>query len=1245
MNGGDRRPVVAPGIIASTLAKSPKKSENSNPRSHNPIVGSEREVSREKKYLNMPTPFTGKRPVVKFLLSWEGEEKSLPVRCLLDTGSTSFLISDVFVEMFFVPKVKRDVPVPIFDFEGKLVPGAGQAFTHPLIFQYNDHFCKETFEVASMEDSHDIIVPYWWLAKHQPDGMFNKQATTLEFPLPACIEHCTREGCNQFLIHYDTSLLDYPWDTHDVGVIGSVKFATVSPTVEQVPVLPAEYSQYQNVFSRELADSLPPYRSFDHSIDLKPGEQPPWGPVYALSETELKALREYLDEMLETGKIRPSKSPAGAPILFVPKAHGRGLRLCVDYRGLNRVTIMNRYPLPLMNELRDRVQGATIFSKIDLKSGYNLVRIRQGDEWKTAFRTRYGHYEYLVMPFGLANAPATFQNMMNEVLRDLLDLGVVVYIDDILIYSESIEQHHHLVKEVLSRLQANGLAGSLEKCEWNQRKVEFLGYIISAEGIGMSEDKIRSILDWPTPSRLRDVQSFLGFANFYRRFIDGFSRICKPLTDGLKGSEKLWSWSTQCQLAFELLKRRFTTAPILLHFNPELPVILETDASDFAIGAVLSQLALDKRLHPVAFHSRKMDKAEVNYEIHDKEMLAIVTAFKEWRRYLEGAKHQVKVYTDHKNLEYFLTTKILNRRQARWAQELAGYDFQIIYRPGRCNSKPDILSRRSEYRPQAGDGIQVEGQATVLKPGQLITSEDNITSAAVRLRQIGKVQFEKQFLNLIRKDASLDSDWGEEMARVKEGHPSPNITIEEGLLFYKDRLWVPTAELRKMVIEADHDSKVAGHFGQDKTLELIRRNFFWPKMDEWIREWVTSCPECQRNKSPRHARFGLLQPLETPYAAWQSISMDFIIELPKSQGCTSIWVIVDRFTKMAHFIGLTSNGKKTPDLARIFLREIWRLHGLPQSIVSDRDSRFTSTFWRDLMALLGIQRKMSTAFHPETDGQTERVNQVLEHYIRCFCNFQQNDWADLLPMAEFAYNNSLAAGTQLPPFYANYGFNPRCNWPTEAVVHNPAARLYSRWIDLVHIACKEGLAETRTAMGKYFNQKRKPGPAFRIGDKVMINGKNLRVKRNVRKFAPKMYGPFPINKILENNDRAFGVEFPQEWGMHPVLHVQQLEPFRKSSIQEHEIIRPTEVMSMDEEMEVTYSDAYEVDKIMRKRTDKETGDVWYTVKWKGFPDISDWTEEPPHHLPANIRDEFDKSCKEDRLRRDGIRRSERNKGK
>jgi len=285
-----------------------------------------------------------------------------------------------------------------------------------------------------------------------------------------------------------------------------------------------------------------------------------------------------------------------------------------------------------MQELQDRVQEARWFTKLDLKNGFNLIRIRKGDEWKTTFRTRYELYEFQVMPFGLTNAPSTFQDMMNHVFSDMIDLGLLVYMDDFLIYAKTEKEHDRQVKEVLGRLQENCLAVSLDKCIWKTQEVEFLGYVIGQDGIKMAKGKVEAVLDWKTLASLTEVQSFLGFVNFYRRFIKDYPRVVRPLTELTKKGKKEWEWNRQVEVAFRELNQRFTTAPILAHFDATKPVIIETDASDFAIGAVLSQRDEEGRLHPVAFHSRKFQPAEINYEIHDKELLAIVDTFKHWRR-------------------------------------------------------------------------------------------------------------------------------------------------------------------------------------------------------------------------------------------------------------------------------------------------------------------------------------------------------------------------------------------------------------------------------------------------------------------------------------------------------------------------------------------------------------------------------------------------------------------------------------
>jgi len=331
--------------------------------------------------------------------------------------------------------------------------------------------------------------------------------------------------------------------------------------------------------------------------------------------------------MVKQGKISPSKSPPSAPILFVPEPDGR-LRLVVDYRGLNKVTVYNTYPIPLMTELRDQVRDAQIFTNLDLKDGFHFIRIRKGDEWQTAFQTRYGHYQYRVMPFGLVNAPATFQTMMNEILREFLDQGAVVYIDDILIYSQTLEEHIILVCRVLQQLREYRMAISLEKSVFHVKEVEFLGYVVATDGVTRNEEKVESFKSWKAPASVKDIQIFIGFANFYCRFIKNFSGICIPITNLLKGDPKKCSCGKEQQEAFEDLKRRFILAPILCHFYPDLNTVVETDASDYALGCILSQFH-GKRLHPVAFHCGKRSAAERNYVIDDKDLFAIILALME----------------------------------------------------------------------------------------------------------------------------------------------------------------------------------------------------------------------------------------------------------------------------------------------------------------------------------------------------------------------------------------------------------------------------------------------------------------------------------------------------------------------------------------------------------------------------------------------------------------------------------------
>jgi len=479
-------------------------------------------------------------------------------------------------------------------------------------------------------------------------------------------------------------------------------------TLLDLDIVPPEYRDYVDVFSKVKASELPLHCDYDLKIDLEEGTSPPLGTLYSLSPVELSALRTFIDENLNTGFIRPTASSHAAPVLFVKKKDG-SLHLCVDFRGLNKITKKDHYPLPLISDLLDSPSRAKIYSKIDLRHAYHLVRIALGDEWKTAFRTRYGSYERLVMPFGLTNAPAAFQRFVNTIFADMLDVCVVVYLDDILIYSEDMESHQQHVREVLHRLRLHGLFAKPEKCEFHSDSVEYLGYCLSPDGLTMSPDKIQTISDWPEPRKVKDIQSFLGFANFYRRFIFNYSDIVVPLTQ-LTRKDAPWNFSKDCRRSFNALKHAFTTAPILTHFIPDTPIIVETDASDYAVAGILSITCADGEIRPVAYYSRTLTAPELNYDTHDKELLAIFEAFRNWRHYLEGSASPIDVVMDHKNLEYFSTSKVLSRRQARWSEFLSQYNLILSFASALVSSVPSLTL-------SLDDGTSTPKRGIVATPG------------------------------------------------------------------------------------------------------------------------------------------------------------------------------------------------------------------------------------------------------------------------------------------------------------------------------------------------------------------------------------------------------------------------------------------------------------------------------------------------------------------------------------------------
>ena len=453
------------------------------------------------------------------------------------------------------------------------------------------------------------------------------------------------------------------------------------PQIKQL--VPDEYQDFLDVFDRDKADELPPHRSYDHKlefIDDADKSKLPRSRIYPMSGHKLEQVKQYLDEHLKKGFIIPSKAPFASPILFAEKPNG-GLRFCVDYRKLNAITKRNRYPIPLIDEVLARIQGCKYLTRLDIIAAFNKLRMHPDSEDYTTFITSLGAYKYRVLPFGLTNGPASYQQYMNDILFEYLNVFCQVYLDDILIYSKTKKEHVEHVRMVLQKLREAGLQADILKCEFHVQETKFLGLMVSIDGLRINPVKIQAVLDWPIPRNLKETQAFMGFCNFYRRFIKDFSKIMHPMVK-LTRKDNVFEWSPACQTAFEVMKDLVTKAPVLRHFDMTKEAILETDSSDYVNGGVLSQYDDDGLLHPVAYYSKNLNPAECNYQIYDKELLAIIRCLEHWRPELECTDIPVRIFTDHKGLMYFAEGRDLSRRQARYLDILSEFNIKIVYRPG-----------------------------------------------------------------------------------------------------------------------------------------------------------------------------------------------------------------------------------------------------------------------------------------------------------------------------------------------------------------------------------------------------------------------------------------------------------------------------------------------------------------------------------------------------------------------------------
>ena len=703
-------------------------------------------------------------------------------------------------------------------------------------------------------------------------------------------------------------------------------------------------------------------------------------------------LKKKLEEM-ENGKIiERSTSAFRSPHLMVGKKSGE-MRLCHDYRELNRITTKIRYPLPLIEDILHRLHGAKYFTTLDLFSGFWQIEIAECDRHKTAFSCEFGHFHYIRMPFGLCNAPSTFQRAMEIILEPILNTFVMVYIDDIIIFSKDLIEHTSHLKQVFTLLQKAGLKIKVQKCRFARTEVEYLGHIVSHEGVKADPKKLKAVKLFPVPKNLNELRAFLGLVNYYRRFIDQFADKVHALIQ-LTKSKVAWKWGTEEQTCFESIKEMLCSAPVLAYPDFSKPFIVHTDACGYGVGGILSQLpspqenqctheepTMSSREHPIAYTSKHLTDLQVKWCTTEKEAYAIIHTVKAFYPYLYGTVFTV--VTDHAALEYMLSKRESTGRLTRWALYLQQFDMEIKYRPGKLHQNADALSRTP---------VNVVMSNTFVVDDWLIA------------------QHEDQFCKTVLADGSGRRDDSDKFSQEDEF-----VILPSGLLATaRGRIVVP-AKLRKEILERFHNHKLAGHQGIEKTLAIIKNKYFWPKMARDIRIHITNCLVCARRKVAGTCK-APLQPMPVAEYVWQRMAIDIVGPVPVSnKGNNNILVMMEYATRFV--IAVPLKDTKAQTVARKFIKHVINAEGIPSELLTDQGKNFQSDTMKELCKQLGVKQLRTTAYHPQTDGAVERVNRTIGDMLTTHVYKNPREWDEHLNYVVAAYNRTPHSSTGETPFF------------------------------------------------------------------------------------------------------------------------------------------------------------------------------------------------------------------------------------
>lgn len=810
-------------------------------------------------------------------------------------------------------------------------------------------------------------------------------------------------------------------------------------------------TNYSSVFSAHEGD-LGCTQLISHEIPLM--EETPVRQRYRrIPPSQYETVKAHINQLLESQVIRESSSPFASPVVLVKKKDG-SLRMCVDYRLLNSKTRKDAFPLPRIEETLDALSGARWFTTMDLASGYNQVPVAEKDKYKTAFCTPFGLFEWNRMPFGLCNAPSTFQRLMERIFGAQNCRSLLLYLDDVIIFSSTIDEHLQRLGAVLDRLKQEGLKAKLEKCHFLQEKVHYLGHVISGDGVATDPGKVDVVANWPRPQQVADLRSFLGFASYYRRFVAGFAKLAAPLHHlvaeftgkrrGRPPSRPLSeAWTERCEQSFEELKARLVSSPVLAYADFSLPFILEVDASYSGLGAVLSQEQAGK-VRPIAYASRGLKPSEKNmnnYSSMKLEFLALKWAMSEkFREYLLGQK--CVVFTDNNPLSYLSTAK-LGATEQRWAAQLSAFDFTIKYRPGRTNGNADALSRQvSLPGSSTSPGVMAPGTAIPLSLQELLANPPmvQVTQAATAVLPTHSSADLKVLQASDPVIGQFQQFWRRQRGPTTEERRSAcksllelsrqlnRVTENDGVLYR--RISHPDGEellqlllperLRPEVLQALHEQH--GHQGFQRTLELVRRRCYWPGMTQDIQQWCQRCERCSMAKDPGPA---IRAPLGHLLAAKpnQIVAVDFTVLEPCQNGLENVLVMTDIFSKYTQAI--PTRDQRAPTVARVLVQEWFYRFGVPGRIHSDQGRCFEGAIIQQLCALYGVEKSRTTPYHPSGNGQCERFNRTLHDLLCTLPPSRKRDWAACLPQVVFSYNTTPHQSTGESPYYLMFGQEPQ----------------------------------------------------------------------------------------------------------------------------------------------------------------------------------------------------------------------------